>query len=178
MSRMLGRFLVVAIMAACASTPVVLTASPPDLELGNIPFDKPLDEVMGAFQGMEIREDRTPYIEAIGDYVLEEYFKGGIVKDPEKGNCFYPNVVKKFVVTYPEKSDLQELTLYFQGFDAPKKPYRLFMIKKKYSKPETTVFNFRRLYDGWEERVRSQVGSEPIVHQGTYQEFDAPAHSY
>jgi hypothetical protein len=178
MRRLLGRILLAAITTACASTPASLPASPPSLELGSIPFDEPLDEVMAAFQGMETREDKTPYIEAIGDYVLEDYLEGGLVKDEEKGNCFYPDVVKKYVVTYPDSSDLEELTLYFQGFDAPKQPYRLFMIKKKHSKPEATVFNFRSLYHIWEERIASQVESEPAVHEGTYQQFTAEAHAY
>lgn len=151
---------------------------PPDMQYGKIPFDRSLAEVLDMFEGAGIREDNTPYIEALNDYVLEDYFKGGLRKDPDKGSCFYPNVVKKYVVSYPEESDVENVTLYFEGFESPAKPYRLFMIKKNYRKPEVVVFNLSVLFDGWARRIEAMVGSEPVIHQGTFQNFDTPGHTY
>jgi hypothetical protein len=156
----------------------VYAAAPPDLQYGQMPFDKSVDEVLKMFKGADIREDNTPYIEAISDYVLERYFKGGLKKDPEKGPCFYPNVVKKYVVSYPTDSDIEYLTLYFEGFESPAKPYRLFMVKKNYRKPGVVVFNLSVLFDGWARRIEAMVGSEPVIHQGTFQKFDSSAHEY
>ncbi len=156
----------------------VSEAAMPDLQYGRIPFDKSVDEVMKMFKGADIREDNTPYIEAINDYLLEKYFEGGLKRDPEKGPCFYPDVVKKYVVSYPKDSDLENLTLYFEGFESPAKPYRLFMVKKNFREPEVVVFNLSVLFDGWARRIEAMVGSEPVIHQGTFQKFDAPAHEY
>jgi len=156
----------------------VCDTAPPDLQYGKVPFDKSVAEVLDMFKGAEIREDKTPYIEAINDYVLEDYFKGGLKKDPDKGSCFYPNVVKKYVISYPKNSDVENMTLYFEGFESPAKPYRLFMIKKNYRKPDVVVFNLSVLFDGWARRIEGMVGSEPVIHQGTFQNFDTPGHTY
>ena len=54
----------------------------------------------------------------------------------------------------------------------------LFMVKKNYRKPEVVVFNLSVLIDGWARRIEAMVGSEPVIHQGTFQNFDTPGHTY
>ena len=150
----------------------------PDYQYGSVPFGMSMDKVLKQFAAANIEKKKTPYIESIGNYTLGAYFKGGIRKDKDQQTCFYTNVVQKYVVTDSGFAGVRELTLYFEGFRAPDKPYQLFMIKKNYELPKEQKGTLRKVFNSWSKPVTEAVGTKPDVRESTFQSFDGSVHDY
>jgi hypothetical protein len=78
---------------------VVPVNADPELVCGDIPFGATVEKVMETYKGSEVTQQETPYIESIGNYALERYFKGGLQKD-ESGICFLPKIVQKYTLKH------------------------------------------------------------------------------
>jgi hypothetical protein len=150
----------------------------PDYQYGSVPFGMSMDNVLKQLETANIEKKKTPYIESIGNYALGDYFKGGIRKDKDQQTCFYANVVQKYVVKDSGFAGVRELTLYFEGFGAPDKPYQLFMIKKSYELPEEQKGTLSKVFDSWSKPIAEAVGKKPDVREGTFQSFDGSVHDY
>jgi len=150
----------------------------PDYQYGSVPFGTSMDNVLKQFETANIEKKKTPYIESIGNYAIGDYFKGGISKDKDQPTCFYSNVVQKYVVTDSGFAGVKELTLYFEGFRVPDKPFQLFIIKKVYKLPAGQKGALRQVFDKWAGPVSESVGSNPEIRQGTFQAFESSAHTF
>ncbi|UCF30961.1 MAG: hypothetical protein JSV26_00560 [bacterium] len=177
MSRFFPWILAAAAAMSCAHAGTAARVPSVDLSPAKAPFGASVGTVLDPYSRYGVTEDGTPYIEAIGGYVLEEFFKGGLQKQ-DKGTCFYPSVVKKYRVVGPPSGGVGELTFYFEGFESPRQPYRLFIVKQRYRKPAEGEGDFRQVFKVRSRAITGNLKVEPAVHQGTYQDFRTGVHDY
>ena len=147
-----------------------------DLRPGSIPFGAGIEETLKKYEGADVAVQATPYIESIGNYAVERYFKGGLQKD-DSGVCFLPTIVKKYVVRDKSRKDFDSLTLYFGGFEKDAEDYRLFMIKKTGPKPPADE-DFKEIFKKMAGNLDREMGTTHSLDQGRIQSFDQQAHAF
>jgi len=175
---MRGVFTITLIAGLClslmATAPVA--AESPELDYGRIPFGKTQDEVLGMYEGSEVTREETPYIESIGNYVLQEHFKGGLKKD-DSGVCFLPAIVRKYTVKNREWERCDSLTLYFGAFEKKAADYTLFMVKKTLPAPPPEA-DFKKVFDDLAGNMDLSTGKGHTVSQGRVQSFSEESHTF
>ena len=147
-----------------------------EMVCGEIPFGKNVEEVLKIYEGSDIVRDATPYIESIGNYALEKYFKGGLTKD-DSGICFLPNIVQKYTVKHKDWKDCHSMTLYFGAFEKNAKNYSLFMVKRTLPKPPAEA-DFQKIFEDLSGDMDKATGTEHTVDQGRIQSFDEQSHTF
>ena len=155
---------------------VVPAAADPELVCGDIPFGKNVDEVLKIYGGSNVERQETPYIESIGNYALERYFKGGLKKD-DSGICFLPKIVQKYTLTHEDWNNCDAMTLYFGAFEKGATEYSLFMIKRTRPKPPADA-DFKQIFGTLAEDIDRSTGAARSVDQGRIQSFDEQSHTY
>lgn len=151
-------------------------SAPPELTCGDAPFGAPVGKVLEIYKGSEIVQEATPYIESIGNYALEQHFKGGLQKD-DSGICFLPNIVKKYSISHDGWKNCSAMTLYFGAFEVDAKDYELFMVKKTQTTPQADA-DFKKVFEKLAGKLDKEVGTGHTVDQGRIQSFDAGSHSF
>jgi len=151
-------------------------SSDPELVCGNIPFGKKVDEVLKIYGGSNVERQETPYIESIGNYALEKYFKGGLKKD-ESGICFLPKIVQKYTLSHEDWKNCDAMTLYFGAFEKGAADYSLFMIKRTRPKPSADA-DFKQIFNTLVEEMDQSTGTDHSVDLGRVQSFDEQSHTY
>jgi hypothetical protein len=149
-----------------------------DYQLGSVPFGKEMEEVLKDFEGTDIKQEETPFIESIANYALDSFFEGGVQKSEDRTACFYPQIVQKYTVTGAGGSGVKDMTLYFQGFQQPERPFSLFMLKKTYAINDGLKRNLKNVFDRWAQPIIESIGTKPEVRQGTFQDFSGQVHDY
>ena len=151
-------------------------AADPELVCGDIPFGASVEKVLEIYKGSEVARQETPYIESIGNYALEKYFKGGLQKD-ESGICFLPKVVQKYTLTHKGWKNCSSMTLYFGAFEKNAKDYSLFMVKRTRPRPPADA-DFKKIFEDLSGDIDKATGAERTVDQGRIQSFDEQSHSF
>jgi len=151
-------------------------AAEPELVCGEIPFGKSVDEVLKMYGGSDVTRQDTPYIESIGNYALEKYFKGGIKRD-DSGICFLPSIVQKYTLKHTDWKDCASMTLYFGAFEKAAREFSLFMVKRTLPKPPPDT-DFKELFEKLSANVDMATGAERTVDQGRIQSFDEMSHNF
>ena len=173
-----GRFMfslfIAAFLVFALAPPAV--AADPELVCGEIPFGASVEKVLEIYKGSEVAKQETPYIESIGNYALEKYFKGGLQKD-ESGICFLPNIVKKYTIQHKEWKDCDSMTLYFGAFEKNAKDYSLFMVKRTRPRPPAKA-DFKQIFKDLSENIDKSTGTEHTVDQGRIQSFNEKSHTF
>lgn len=165
------------VMLLAAGPAAAIHAGDSDYRLGSVPFGKAMSEVLKDFEGSGIKREETPLIESVGNYALDEFFKGGLQKKEDSGACFYPQIVQKYTVTVGA-GGVREMTLYFQGFELPEKPFSLFMVKKTFTHGEDDQGKLRQVFDRRAQPITEAVGKKPQLREGTFQDFSGQRHDY
>ena len=175
---MRGRSTLLFILAAFLTLGLTMpaAAASPELVCGEIPFGKPLDDVLQIYEGSNIARQETPYIESIGNYALEKYFKGGLTKD-DSGICFLPKIVQKYNVTNEGWKDCASMTLYFGAFEKGATDYSLFMAKRTLPKPAAQS-DFKQIFEDLSGKMDKATGSGHTTDQGRIQSFDERSHNF
>lgn len=151
-------------------------AADPELVCGEIPFGKGVDEVLRIYKGSKVSQKDTPYIESIGNYVLERYFKGGLQRD-ESGICFLPKIVQKYTLEHESWSNCSSMTLYFGAFEEDASDYNLFMVKRTRPKPQEDA-DYKQVFSTLSENMDKATGATRSVDQGRIQSFDEQSHTF
>ena len=151
-------------------------AADPELVCGEIPFGASVEKVLEIYKGSEVARQKTPYIESIGNYALEKYFKGGLKKD-DSGICFLPSIVQKYTVEHKGWTDCASMTLYFGAFEKSAKDYTLFMVKRTRPKPPAEA-DFQKIFESLSGNIDKATGTEHTVDQGRIQSFDEQSHTF
>jgi len=167
-------FLIALILALLMAVPV--DAASPELVCGEIPFGKNVDAALKIYAGSEVTQSETPYIESIGTYALEKYFKGGLKKD-DSGICFLPKIVQKYTVSHEGWENCDSMTLYFGAFEEGAKDYSLFMVKRTGPKPPAEA-DFQQIFKSLAENIDKSTGTGHSVDQGRIQSFDEQSHTF
>ncbi len=155
---------------------VVPAAADPELVCGDIPFGKNVDEVLKIYGGSNVERQETPYIESIGNYALEKYFKGGLKKD-ESGICFLPKIVQKYTLTHEDWKNCDAMTLYFGAFQEGASDYSLFMVKR--TRPRAPAAkDFKEVFNALAKDMDEDTETSHTVDQGRIQSFNEQSHSY
>jgi len=157
-------------------TIVPAAADSPDLVFGEIPFGKTLDEVLGMYAGSEVDRKETPYIESIGNYVVEKYFEGGLKRD-NSGICLLPDIVQKYSVKNTDWKNCDSLTLYFGAFEKKAAKYTLFMVKKTLPQPLPEA-DFKEVFQKLSGTMDLSTGAGHTVEQGRIQSFEEDSHTF
>ena len=152
------------------------SAADPELVCGEIPFGASVEKVLEIYKGSEVARQETPYIESIGNYALEKYFKGGLKKD-DSGICFLPKIVKKYTVSHEGWENCDSMTLYFGAFEEGAKDYSLFMVKRTGPKPPAEA-DFQQIFSSLAENIDKSTGTGHSVDQGRIQSFDEQSHTF
>jgi hypothetical protein len=170
--------LLITIALLIAFVPAVYGESvPPELTCGEAPFGSPVGKVLKTYKGSEIVQEATPYIESIGNYVLEKHFKGGLQRD-DSGICFLPNIVKKYSISHGGWKNCSAMTLYFGAFKENAKDYELFMVKKTQATPSPDA-DFKKVFDKLAVKLDKEMGTGHTVDQGRIQSFaGAQSHTF
>ena len=155
---------------------VVPTAADPELVCGDIPFGASVDKVLEIYKGSEVVKQETPYIESIGNYALERYFKGGLQKD-ESGICFLPKIVQKYTLTHKGWKNCSAMTLYFGAFEKGAADYTLFMVKRTRPRPPAAT-DFKEVFNSLAKDMDEDTKTSHTVDQGRIQSFNEQSHSY
>jgi len=155
---------------------VVPAAADPELVCGDIPFGKHVDEVLKVYGGSNVVRQETPYIESIGNYALEKYFKGGLKKD-DSGICFLPKIVQKYTLSHENWKNCDSMTLYFGAFEEAATDYSLFMIKRTRPKPPADA-DFKQIFNSLAEEMDQSTGTGHSVDQGRIQSFGEQSHTF
>ena len=151
-------------------------ADDPELVCGELPFGGHVEEVLKIYKGSDVTQQETPYIESIGNYALEKYFKGGIKKD-DSGICFLPKIVKKYTVEHEGWKNCASMTLYFGAFEEGAADYSLFMVKRTRPKPSGDR-DFKEIFESLADGMDKTTGAARSVEQGRVQSFDEKSHTY
>ncbi|MDF1536617.1 MAG: hypothetical protein P1S46_08970 [bacterium] len=162
-------FLTFALAARCEAEPAEPTC-------GNVPFGSSISTVLEIFEGAEISQEAAPYIESIGNYALEGYFKGGLKRD-DSGICFLPGIVKKYTVKTENWKMCKTVTLYFGAFEVDAKDYGLFMVKKTGAAPSAEA-DFKEIFEKMAGELDKETKVGHKVDQGRIQSFDEQSHSF
>jgi hypothetical protein len=151
-------------------------AADPELVCGEIPFGVSVEKVLEIYKGSEVARQETPYIESIGNYALERYFKGGLKKD-ESGICFLPKIVQKYTLKHKGWKNCASMTLYFGAFEKGAKDYSLFMVKRTRPKPPAET-DFQKIFESLSGDIDKATGTGHTVDQGRIQSFDEQSHTF
>ena len=148
-----------------------------ELSCADTPFGSTVDKVLAAYKGSEIKQEEAPYIESIGNYALEQHFKGGLKKD-DSGICFLPNIVKKYTITHDGWKNCAAMTLYFGAFAVDAKAYELFMVKKTQPVPPPDA-DFKEIFEKIAVQMDKELKTDHTVDQGRIQSFGgAQSHTF
>lgn len=169
------RLLVLTVFLALALA-VPIAADAPKLVCGEIPFGKHVEDVLKIYGGSDVVREETPYIESIGNYALERYFKGGLKKD-DSGICFLPKIVQKYIVSHEGWKNCDSMTLYFGAFEQGATDYSLFMVKRTRPKPPADA-DFKQIFNNLSEEIDRSTGTGHSVDQGRIQSFNEQSHTY
>lgn len=153
-----------------------VSAAPPELVCADIPFGASVDKVLETYKGSDIVQEQTPYIESIGNYVLEQHFTGGLKRD-DSGICFLPNIVRKYTVRHDGWKNCDSMTLYFGAFKVDAKDYELFMVKKTQRTPPAKA-DFKKVFDKEAVKLDDELKIGHTVDQGRIQSFGQQSHSF
>jgi len=167
-------FFIAVILALAMVLPAAADA--PELVCGDIPFGKYVDETLEIYGGSKVTRQETPYIESIGNYALERYFKGGLKKD-DSGICFLPKIVQKYTISHEGWKNCNSMTLYFGAFEQNAKDYSLFMVKRTRPKPPGDA-DFKQIFDSLAEEMDKSTGTSHSVDQGRIQSFGEQSHTF
>jgi hypothetical protein len=166
-------FLMVLVFIATSAAPVGAWS---ELTPGTVPFGVTVDEALEQYRGADVTRDTTPYIESIGTYAIERYFKGGLQKD-DSGICFLPGIVRKYTVRDSGRPDSGSLTFYFGAFEKGADDYRLFMVKVTGPKPPAGD-DFTVIFEEMAAELDKETGSTHTVDHGRVQSFEQQAHAF
>jgi len=166
-------FLIAALLILALAVPA---AADPELVCGEIPFGKNVEEVLKIYGGSNVERQETPYIESIGNYALEKYFKGGLKKD-DSGICFLPKIVQKYTLTHEDWKNCDAMTLYFGAFEKGASDFTLFMVKRTRPKPPTEA-DFKEVFGSLARDMDKSTGTGHSVDQGRIQSFGEQSHTY
>jgi hypothetical protein len=151
-------------------------AADPELVCGEIPFGASVDKVLEIYKGSEVVKQESPYIESIGNYALEKYFKGGLKKD-DSGICFLPKIVQKYTLKHKGWKNCASMTLYFGAFQQGASDYGLFMVKRTRPKPPAAA-DFKEVFNVLAKGVDEATMTSHTIDQGRIQSFDEQSHTY
>jgi hypothetical protein len=151
-------------------------AGSPELVCGELPFGKYVEDVLKIYKATDVVRQETPYIESIGNYALEKYFKGGLKKD-ESGICFLPKIVQKYTISHKGWKNCDSMVLYFGAFQEAAKEYSLFMVKRTRPKPPAES-DFKQVFNNLSEEMDKSTGTSHSVDQGRIQSFNEQSHTF
>lgn len=152
-------------------------AQPPVLSCADTPFGSTVEKVLEAYKDSEVKQEATPYIESIGNYALEQHFKGGLQRD-DSGICFLPSIVKKYTITHESWKNCSSMTLYFGAFKQDAKDYELFMVKKTQPAPSPDA-DFKDVFERIAAEMDKEMKTDHTEDQGRIQAFDkAQSHTF
>ena len=151
-------------------------AGSPEPSCAEAPLGAAVGKVLEMYKDAQVTQEATPYIESIGNYALEEHFKGGLQRD-DSGICFLPNIVRKYTVSSPDWKGCRSFTLYFGAFEKGADDYRLFMVKKTHPAPAADA-DFKEVFGKMAGRMDGDLGTGHKVDQGRIQSFGEQTHSF
>ena len=169
-------FLIALALVFTLAFAVPANAQPPELSCSDTPFGATVENVLKIYKGSKITQEEAPYIESIGNYALEQHFKGGLKKD-DSGICFLPNIVKKYSISHEGWKNCSSMTLYFGAFAVDAKAYELFMVKKTQKTPAADA-DFKKVFEKMAVKLDKEMGTTHSTDQGRIQSFDAGSHSF
>ena len=151
-------------------------AVPPELVCADVPSGASVDKVLDMYKESKVVQEQTPYIESIGNYALEQHFKGGLKRD-DTGICFLPNIVRKYTVRHDGWKNCDSMTLYFGAFKVDAKDYELFMVKKTQATPPAEA-DFKEVFNKEAVKLNGELKTGHTVDQGRIQSFGQQSHSF
>ena len=136
-----------------------LNSTPFTFKFGQIPFGKPMEEVLKLVEGASVKEDEDVDISFIGDYNLNSEFSGGMYSILGMGSYFTSSVTKLYKVEYDKWENINQIRLYFvKSFGKDKNDYTLFFVTKE---QKSSGGDYKNVYAGFKKSIIKILGVSP-----------------
>jgi hypothetical protein len=132
----------------------------------SIPFGDTLQSVMNKVEGAEVRRGCAS-IESVEHYGVSHYFQDGLYYIGGLPH-FNPELVRHFIITYPQWENIREVGLYFfkQSGDENKN-YTLFFVRKML-KPQSG--NYKSVFSVLQSSISDEVKTAPATWEINFQD--------
>lgn len=129
-----------------------------------IPFGKPMKEVLKLIEGAEVEEDKKVTAHFTRDYdVMKTYFSKG-VNSYTCDSYFESKLVKKYIAEYGGWGKMSKIHLYFVRSNVSNKDYTLFLVRKFFKKSSD---DYKIIFNGFKQSISKKIGV-PILSQKAY----------